>query len=146
VAEHEETRVSGESGATHPGVRRRVLVVDGDADVRSALRLLLDSEAGFEVVGESGRAESLLQSAAASRPDLVLLDWDLPGLTANGTLPLLRARFPNLLVIALSARPERCALALAAGADAFISKVEEPTYLRAALRALQAMPPGLAAE
>ena len=138
--------MSGETGPIQSSVRRRVLIVDGDADVRSALRLLLDSEFGLEVVGETGTAESLLESAAASAPDLVLLDWDLPGLTVNGTLSQLRARFPNLRVIALSARPERRALALAGGADAFVSKVEAPTHLRAALRSLPAPSLGLPAE
>jgi PleD family two-component response regulator len=58
---------------------RRVLVADGDPSVRSALRLVLCQAVGLNVVEEASDAAHLLVAAAASAPDLVLLDWNLPG-------------------------------------------------------------------
>jgi DNA-binding NarL/FixJ family response regulator len=59
------------------GVSRRVLIVDDHDGFRSFARALLNAE-GFDVVGEAADAESALQAAAKLRPDLVLLDVQLP--------------------------------------------------------------------
>ena len=56
---------------------RTVLVVDDHAGFRSRARLLLEAE-GFEVVGEAGDGESAVSAAARLRPDIVLLDVQLP--------------------------------------------------------------------
>jgi len=114
----------------------RVLVADDQQRVRSALHLLLDQEPDLNVVGEAGEAHSLLAQLQAARPDLVLLDWSLPGLPAIGSLPALRLACPHLLVIVLSGNPEASREALAAGADAFVSKVEPPERLLDAVHAL----------
>jgi len=65
-------------------------------------------------------------------PDLVLLDWELPGLAGPRLLITLRATCPDLLVIVLSGRPGAQRAALAAGADAFASKSDPPERLLAA--------------
>jgi DNA-binding response OmpR family regulator len=67
------------------------------------------------------------------QPDLVLLDWELPGLSGNGHLSALRALNSKLKVIALSGRPEARQAALTCGVDAFVSKVEPPERLLAAV-------------
>jgi DNA-binding NarL/FixJ family response regulator len=59
------------------GVSRRVLIVDDHDGFRSFARALLNAE-GFDVVGEAADAESALEAAAKLRPDLVLLDVQLP--------------------------------------------------------------------
>jgi DNA-binding NarL/FixJ family response regulator len=119
----------------------RVLIADDQPQVRSALRLLLNHEQGVRVVGEAGDAEQALELAAAQRPDLVLLDWELPGqgtlIPATGSperlLPALRTCCPRAKVVALSGRPEARQAALAAGADAFVSKGDPPERLLAAV-------------
>jgi len=110
----------------------RILLADDQHKVRSALRLLLEQETGLQVVGEAVDAEGLLAGTTATCPDLVLLDWELPGLT-DGTLSVLRTTHPELYVIALSGRPEAHRAALAAGADAFVSKANPPERLLAAI-------------
>jgi len=107
----------------------RVLVADDKPEVRSALRLLLEQLPGVTVVGEAIGADSLLAQASALCPDLMLLDWELPGLHAVELLPGLRARCPRLSVIVLSSRPEDHRPALATGADAFVSKGDAPEQL-----------------
>ena len=115
---------------------RRVLVVDGDANVRSALRLVLTREPGLDVVGEAVAAEDLLPCVAASRPDLVVLDWDLPNLHEAELLPRVRALCPAVAIIAVSPRPECRAGACVEGADAFVCKNDAPAALLAAVRGL----------
>lgn len=115
----------------------RVLLADQESKVRSALRLLLKQEAGLNVMGEAAKAEDLLAQMETSCPDLVLLDWELPGLRTSRMLPALRERCPKVRVIILSARPEARGAALAAGADTFVSKGDPPERLLAAVADLR---------
>ena len=109
-----------------------ILLAD-DCRVRLALRVLLEQTAGLTVVGEASNAQDLLAQTSAKRPDLVLLDWALPGLHDNGTLRTLRQICPDVSVIVLSGRPEAQKTALAAGANAFVSKMDPPERLLAAI-------------
>jgi DNA-binding NarL/FixJ family response regulator len=111
----------------------RILLADAQAKVRFALRVLLERQSGFEVVGEAASVEELLARTSASCPDVVLLDWNVAGPVAAGLLLALRCDCPNLGVIVLSGRPEARAAALAAGADAFVSKGHPPEHLMAAI-------------
>jgi CheY-like chemotaxis protein len=70
----------------------------------------------------------------ATCPDIILLDWELPGLQGGDALSTLRAHRPQLKVIALSGRPEARSAALAAGMNAFVSKGDPPEQLLAAVR------------
>ena len=115
----------------------RVLLADDQADLRSALRLLLEQEPGVELVGEVADVDTLLSQVEISHPDLLLLDWELPGLPADAgrrLLAVLHMCRPFLQVIVLSGRPESNRSALAAGADLFVSKTEPPDRLLAVLR------------
>lgn len=121
----------------------RILLVDDQSEIRSALRLLLEQEEGMTVAGEVAKIEDLLAKAEATHPDAALLDWELPGLqtadlatSAPRLLSELQARCPRLRVIALSGRPEARQVALAAGADAFVSKGDPAESLLQTLRAI----------
>ena len=111
----------------------RILLADDQPEVRSALRLLLEQDDEAIVVDEVTRAEELFAQLETACPDLVLLDWELPGLQATKSLRELRSRYPHLSVFVLSSRPEAHQAALAAGADAFISKGDAPEVLLAAV-------------
>ena len=108
-----------------------ILLADDQAKVRSALRLLLEQQPGVQVIGEALNAAELLDQKTC--PDLVLLDWELPGLAPDSALHALRALCPRLKIIALSGRPQARQAALDAGADAFVSKIDPPERLLAAL-------------
>ena len=116
----------------------RVLLADDQSRVRSALRLVLEQQQGVSILGEAVDATSLLDWVKAACPDLVLLDWELPGLETDSLLSALRARCPHLKVVALSGRPEARQAALDAGADAFVSKGDPPEWLLRTLRAVGA--------
>ena len=111
----------------------RILLADPQAKVRFALRVLLERRPELEVVGEAACAEDLLSLAAASCPDLVLLEWSVAGVMAEGLLVALRSACPGVGVIVLSGRPEAREAALAAGADSFVSKGHPPEHLLKAI-------------
>ena len=116
----------------------RVLLADDQAWLRSAVRLLLEQEPDTEVVGEAAEADLLISIARSIGPDLILLDWELPGTaTDSGAARLLGTLHrccPQISVIVLSGRPEAGAVALDAGADYFVSKADPPESLLSALR------------
>jgi len=112
---------------------RYILIADDQPQVRRALRLLLEQELATEVVGEATEASDLLAQVTAGCPDLMLLDWGLPGMAAEDLLVALRETCPALAVIVLSGQPEAEGKALAAGADAFVSKADPPEQLLAAI-------------
>ena len=111
----------------------RILLADGESNVRYGLRVLLEERPEFEVVGEAADAEDLLAQIEAACPDLVLLSWALPGPAGADLLPILRSVCDDVYVIVLSGRPEERQAILDAGADAFISKIESPERLLAAI-------------
>jgi DNA-binding NarL/FixJ family response regulator len=102
------------------------------------VRLLLEQEPGVNIVAEVADSDTLLARTADVHPDLVLLDWELPGLNgasaARFVLNALYASCPNVQVIVFSGRPEAGRHALAAGASTFVSKADPPEHLLAALR------------
>ena len=84
-----------------------ILIADDRPQVRSALRLLLMRQPGLTVVGEADDTEQALELATGQRPDLVLLDWELPAQGGAAALAGLRRVSPRVAVIALSGRGRR---------------------------------------
>ena len=114
-----------------------VLIADSRVHARSAMRLLLAQEPDVVVVGEAADVDAAISAIAVCRPDVVLLDWELarqsPGQNGDAALDDLRVASPESFVIALSGLPEARREALAAGADAFVSKGDPPEKLLAAV-------------
>jgi DNA-binding NarL/FixJ family response regulator len=115
----------------------RILIADRRTEVRAALSLLLWQQPGVEVQGIARDSAELLAQVEAVRPDVVLLEWDLPGRPAVDLLAALHAPELAPKVIVLALREDVGPAALAAGADAFASKDEPPERLLAALGSLQ---------
>lgn len=114
----------------------RVLLADDQLKVRSALRLLLEQNLDLQIVGEAADATELLRAVADKDPDLVLLDWELPGLPAAQLLRLLWYERPSLKIIAMSSRPQVEKLVHEARAHAFLSKSEPPDRVLAIIQKL----------
>jgi DNA-binding NarL/FixJ family response regulator len=110
-----------------------ILLADHRSRVRFALRALLEEQSGLKVVREVANSQDLLAQAEAICPTLVLLSWELPGLAGVELLPLLRRAYPETRVIVLSGRLGAQRAALAAGADAFVSKAAPPEQLLAVI-------------
>ncbi|MGC9334932.1 MAG: response regulator [Anaerolineae bacterium] len=120
----------------------RILIAARQAMIRSALRLFLQKGQGLEVVGEAADSEELLAEVRSKHPNLLLLEWDLPGQSITELLTTLRGANSRLAVVVLSGRPELEPAVRAAGADAFFNLGEPPQRFVAALQALRkGMPP-----
>ncbi|MAT99686.1 MAG: hypothetical protein CL608_21300 [Anaerolineaceae bacterium] len=115
----------------------RVLLADDQANVRHALHLLLEQEPDIIVVGEAADATGLLLTNSTHPADVLLLDWELPGLPLPQLLRLLRFERPSLQIIAMSSRPEAQIEALGTGAVAFLSKGAPPETVRSTLHNLK---------
>jgi DNA-binding NarL/FixJ family response regulator len=114
----------------------RVLLADNHVRVRWALRTYLREELGLDTVAEAADTAALLTEARTSRPDLILVEWDLPGQPLERVLKSLRDEGLCSRVIVLSQRPECERAAIAAGADVFVCKAGPPGQLGAALHRL----------
>jgi DNA-binding NarL/FixJ family response regulator len=121
-------------------MKKCAVVADNESKVRFALRTLLVQRAQMDIVGEATCAEELLALVEGACPDLVLLHWRLQGMVACELLPRLKEICPDLRVIVLSARSEAQQEALASGADGFVSKMDHPEKLLAALGSVQQAP------
>jgi two-component system chemotaxis response regulator CheY len=97
--------------------------------------VLLEQYLRLDVSGEAGSSEELLALTRAACPDLVVLDWDLPGLEPASLVRIVRGQCLTVKVIVISGRAEARPAATAAGADVFVSKGVAPESLMAAIRA-----------
>lgn len=86
------------------GDRRVVLIADDDASVRSLLRMTVSAET-FQIVEASDGREAL-DLVAVRTPDLVLLDWNMPGRSGSQVLEHLREEHPSLPVIVVTAEQD----------------------------------------
>lgn len=116
----------------------RAIIADDQPKVRFALRVLLESQQDVEIIGEVDEACELLEQVTKSSPSVIILDWLLPGLPAIGSIASLRDVCPEIFIVALSGRPELGQEALSDGADAFVSKIDPPDRLLAALDEIRA--------
>jgi DNA-binding NarL/FixJ family response regulator len=108
----------------------QVLIVDDQEAFRSAAHLVVDLAEGFEVVGEAETGEDGVRMATELRPDLVLMDMNLPGIDGLEATRQIMTALPETRVIGLSTYEEFRDRALAAGAVSFVSKSDfEPGLL-----------------
>jgi DNA-binding NarL/FixJ family response regulator len=128
-----------------------ILIADDHAMVRSGLRILLDAEPDFTVVGEAGDVETALGCARAYRPTVVLLDLNMPGEPSLSAIPRFLESAPGTAVVMLTMQdePAYAREALSAGASGYIIKAAAEGDLVQAVRAVAAggtyLTPGLGA-
>lgn len=114
----------------------RVLLIDDHAVLRSGLRLLLQTQTDFEVIGEAADGAQGLMEIRKRKPDLVILDLSMPGLGGLETLKQVMAEQPWLKVLILTMHDdaEFVRTALTAGAKGYVLKRAADTELLNALR------------
>lgn len=102
----------------------RLLLVDDNADLRFLVRAAVEARGGFEVVGEAGDGRPGVELARECKPDLVLLDLDMPSMGGLEALPLLREASPSSKIVVLSSfrREDYEGHVRAGGATGFIEK------------------------
>ena len=118
------------SAAVTPSARKRILIVEDDADGREALRMQL-LMAGHEV-HEAEDGKTGIEIVQRVQPDVVLLDIGLPGMDGYEVARRLKSQrnCPRLIAVTGYGRPEDKERAMAAGFDAHITKPVEPHELQ----------------
>jgi len=108
------------------GRRTRILIVDDSAVMRSLVRTVVCSDSSLEVVGTAGDGESALNAMQNLKPDLVLLDVEMPVMDGVATLRKMRSRsfkMPVIMCSSLTQRGARVTIeALASGASDYVAK------------------------
>lgn len=118
----------------------RIVLVDDHSLFRSGIRLLLGRDIGFEVVGEAGDASEGIKAVSRLKPDVVLLDLHMPGMSGIEAAGLIAAETPDshVLMLTVSEEGEDLLAALRAGACGYLLKNIEAETLVAAIRAAAA--------
>ncbi len=114
----------------------RILLADQRPDIRLALAILLNKEPGVIVVGSASETEGLLALAQSAQPDIVVLDYNLPGSPIEEVLTSLRNLDQHLKLLLLNTSPQPLSSTYQANIDAVISKNDPPELLLEKFRAL----------
>jgi len=118
----------------------RVLIADDHAVVREGLRSVLETDAGFVVLGEAADGAAAVAMAQQHRPDVVVLDLSMPVLSGLEALAQIRAQVPDarVLVLSMHDHEEYVLQSVRAGALGYLRKDSSPAQVRAAIRAIAA--------
>ncbi|HEV2754339.1 MAG TPA: response regulator [Actinomycetota bacterium] len=102
----------------------KVLLVDDHAPIRSSLRQLLELRPGYEVVGEGANGREAVEAVAATRPDVVLMDMNMPVMNGVEATKAIIARHPGVKVLALTAFGDMSLVSasIKAGASGYLLK------------------------
>jgi len=114
----------------------RVLIVDDFADVRAALKRIIEKTTDIEVAGEAADGREALQSVERINCDVVLLDISLPGISGLEVLAQIKNGWPNLPVLMVSVHTAELygTPALRAGASGYLTKDKVVEQLALAIR------------
>ncbi|MCH7734675.1 MAG: response regulator transcription factor [Chloroflexi bacterium] len=121
----------------------RLLLVDDDAPVRMALRMLLESDGDLEVVGEAGNGADALAMAEQLDPDIILMDIQMPEMDGIEATRRISEKMsgdegPRVLVLTTFEQDEYLSQALQAGASGFLLKRMPADELIARIKAVAA--------
>jgi len=117
----------------------RIFLVDDQSMIRAGFRSLLSQEGRFQVVGDSGDPRAAIDAIGKLRPDVVLLDISMPGLSGLDAIAMIRKVHPAAEVIMLTHHEGESFVtqALSSGADGYLSKDSEQSELVLAIDAVR---------
>jgi len=120
----------------NPARKTRTLVVDDSPVVAKLLCSFLETLENVEVVGTAASGQEALEAAEALLPDLVLMDFDMPGMNGLEATAQLRIRFPEtrIVIVTMHDLLELRSACQLAGATGFVSKTELARQLPALIR------------
>lgn len=114
----------------------RILLVDDHTLFRSGIKALLSRVPGFEVVGEAGDGLDGVKRAISLKPDIVLLDLNMPGISGKEAVQLIVEEAPavKVIVLTVSENPDDLIEAMRAGAQGYLLKNIDAEFLIQALQ------------
>ncbi|GAA4469167.1 hypothetical protein GCM10023189_55730 [Nibrella saemangeumensis] len=114
----------------------RIAVCDDYSLYRRALSMVLGRIQGFEVVLQAANGQQLLDQISSARPDVVLLDLDMPVMDGAATADILLRTYPNIEIILLTLGRENVDVSdlLKKGIQVFVSKDADPDEIEMAIR------------
>ena len=114
----------------------RIVLADDHRLVRTGLRMLLDAEADFEVVAEAGDVASAIRCLRGYRPDVLLLDLNMPGGSSVSAIPQIAREFPStaIVVLTMDSQPPVARETLRRGARGYVLKESADGELVEAVR------------
>jgi DNA-binding NarL/FixJ family response regulator len=117
---------------------KRVVIVEDQTAVRQMLAHVLDAEAGYEVIGESGDGHDAVRLIRETLPDLLILDAKLPGMNGHEILIAIQDLLPKLRVLVFSGyeNPVLIRDMLSHGAHGFIEKTANLSEVRQGIEAV----------
>ena len=117
-----------------------IVLADDHTVVRNALRLLLDTEPGFEVVAEAGDVEAALRYVRGHKPTVLILDLNMPGRSSLDAVPDIRSASPQteIVVLTMQNEPAFARRALQAGVRGYVVKEAADAELVQAVRSAAA--------
>ena len=120
----------------NPSSSISVLIVDDMARVRQGLQTILQLSEGFEVVGEADNGLEAIQAAEKLRPDVVLMDLEMPVLGGLEATRRIKEQHPEIgvVIVTIHGSDDVREQAMSVGSDAFIEKEAPTEQLMAAIR------------
>ena len=117
-----------------------IVLADDHAVVRTALRMLLESEPGFEVVAEAGDAPNAIRYVRGHKPDVLILDLNMPGPSSLDSIPEIKEASPDTQIVILTMQAETgfARQALQAGVVGYVLKEAADDELVQAVRSAAA--------
>jgi DNA-binding NarL/FixJ family response regulator len=117
----------------------RIAIFDDNKNIRNSIILLLNTDPAFEVVGNFSTAQHCVENVLTSRPDLVLMDLEMPGVNGIEAVKLLTKEFPHvqILIQTVFEDDERVFDSICAGASGYILKNQLNSSLIDAIKDLQ---------
>jgi two-component system response regulator NreC len=117
-----------------------IVLADDHTVVRNALRMLLDAEPGFEVVAEAGDAEAAIRYVRGHKPNVLILDLNMPGRSSLEAVPDIQEASPQteIVVLTMQNEPAFARRALQAGARGYVLKEAADAELVQAVRSAAA--------
>jgi DNA-binding NarL/FixJ family response regulator len=116
----------------------KVVIVDDHSGVRAGIRYLLGNAQDIDIVGEGANGVEAVQLAITYKPDVMLLDVELPLLRGDEVVRLIRGKHPEVKVLAVSSYSDRQYILemMTNGAAGYITKDEVPEFLLEAVRSI----------
>jgi two-component system response regulator NreC len=114
----------------------KLIIADDHAVLRAGLKLLLNSESDMEVLGEASNGITAIQMCDTLKPDILLLDISMPGLSGQAVAKIVKKQHPEIKILVVSMHEDESYLRemLQAGADGYVPKKAADVELLAAIR------------